>query len=112
MLARFPSLLCMVALLLPRAGAAVAEGRPNIVLISADDLGYGDLSCFGCRDIKTPAIDTLARDGVRLTHFYSNSPECTPSRAALLTGRHPQRMGGLECAIGLGNVGRYDEAEW
>jgi N-acetylgalactosamine-6-sulfatase len=95
--------------------AVAAQGvseRPNVVILLADDLGYGDLSSFGCRDIKTPAIDSLARTGVRLTHFYSNAPECTPSRAALLTGRYPQRIGGLECAIGIGNVGRYDEAEW
>src|SRR5688500_812202 len=92
--------------------AAEPANRPNIVLLFADDLGSSDLSSYGCEDIKTPAIDSLGRQGIRLTRFYSNSPECTPSRTALLTGRHPQRVGGLECAIGLGNVGRYDEAEW
>lgn len=96
----------------PPIVAADATGRPNIVLLFADDLGYSDLSSYGCADIKTPAIDSIGRQGIRLTRFYSNSPECTPSRTALLTGRHPQRVGGLECAIGLGNVGRYDEAEW
>jgi len=94
------------------AEPAAPSARPNIVVLFADDLGYSDLSSFGCRDIRTPAIDSLGRDGVRLTHFYSNAPECTPSRAALLTGRHPQRIGGLECAIGIANVGRYDEAVW
>ena len=92
--------------------AADPIGRPNIVLLFADDLGNSDLSSYGCKDIKTPAIDSIGREGIRLTRFYANSPECTPSRTALLTGRHPQRVGGLECAIGLGNVGRYDEAEW
>jgi N-acetylgalactosamine-6-sulfatase len=95
-----------------QAVAAAPAPRPNIVVLLADDLGYGDLSSYGCADIKTPAIDSIGRAGIRFTQFYSNAPECTPSRTALLTGRHPQRVGGLECAIGLGNVGRYDEAEW
>jgi arylsulfatase A-like enzyme len=84
--------------------------RPNIVLIMADDLGYGDVGCYGCKDIRTPAIDGLAADGVRFTTFYSNAPECTPTRTALLTGRYQHRVGGLECALGIGNVGRYDDA--
>lgn len=66
---------------------------PNIIIIYADDLGYGDLSCFGATDIATPNIDRLATDGIKLTDFYSASPVCSPSRAALLTGRLPQRMG-------------------
>ncbi len=85
---------------------------PNIVLIVADDMGYGDLGCTGVKDIKTPAIDQLANEGVLLTNFYANGPECTPTRTALLTGRYQQRVGGLECAIGAGNIGRYDEAMW
>ncbi|HUT45657.1 MAG TPA: sulfatase-like hydrolase/transferase [Sedimentisphaerales bacterium] len=84
--------------------------RPNIVLIMADDLGYGDVGCYGCSDIRTPAIDGLAAEGVRFTTFYSNAPECTPTRTALLTGRYQHRVGGLECALGIGNVGRYDDA--
>jgi len=84
--------------------------RPNIVLIMADDLGYGDVGCYGCRDIRTPAIDGLAAEGIRFTTFYSNAPECTPTRTALLTGRYQHRVGGLECALGIGNVGRYDDA--
>jgi arylsulfatase A-like enzyme len=84
--------------------------RPNIVLIMADDLGYGDVGCYGCKDIRTPAIDSLANKGVRFTAFYANAPECTPTRTALLTGRYQQRVGGLECALGIGNVGRYDDA--
>src|SRR6185369_4031296 len=84
--------------------------RANVVLILADDMGYGDLGCYGCPDIRTPNIDSLARDGVRLTNFYSNGPECSPTRTGLMTGRYQQRVGGLECAIGVGNVGRYDDA--
>ena len=85
---------------------------PNIVLFLADDLGYGDLTSYGCEDISTPQIDAIGDRGVRFTHCYANAPECTPTRAALLTGRYQQRVGGLECAIGVGNVGRYDEAVW
>ncbi|MDG2389915.1 MAG: sulfatase-like hydrolase/transferase [Planctomycetaceae bacterium] len=83
---------------------------PDIVLIVADNLGYGDLSCYGCPDIKTPHIDSIAEEGVRFTNFYSNGPECSPTRTALLTGRYQQRISGLECALGTGNVGRYDDA--
>lgn len=84
--------------------------RPNFVFILVDDMGYGDLGCYGRPDIQTPHIDRLAREGVRLTHHYANGPECTPTRVALLTGRYAQWVGGLECAIGTGNVGRYDDA--
>jgi arylsulfatase A-like enzyme len=90
--------------------AAPAAAPPNIVVLLADDLGYADLGCYGARDIRTPHLDRLARDGVRFTQFYSNGPECSPTRTALLTGRYQQRVGGLECAIGIGGVGRYDDA--
>ncbi|MCA8995908.1 MAG: sulfatase-like hydrolase/transferase [Planctomycetaceae bacterium] len=93
-------------------GSALAEEtrKPDIVLIVADNLGYGDLSCYGCPDIQTPHIDSIAAQGVRLTNFYSNGPECSPTRTALFTGRYQQRIPGLECALGTGNVGRYDDA--
>ena len=92
------------------ASTVHAAGRPNFVFILADDLGYGDLACYGREDIRTPNLDRLASQGVRLTAHYANGAECTPTRAAFLTGRYQQRVGGLECAIGTGNVGRYDDA--
>jgi arylsulfatase A len=66
---------------------------PNIVLIVADDLGYGDLSCYGAPDANTSNIDRLARQGVKFTDFHMNCPVCTPSRVAMLTGRYQQRTG-------------------
>lgn len=89
-----------------------AQEKPNIILIVADDLGYGDLGCYGCKDIKTPNIDKLSSEGVTFTGFYANGPVCSPTRAALLSGIYQQRIGGLESPIGAGNIGRYDEAEW
>lgn len=67
--------------------------KPNIVVILADDLGYGDIGTFGATDIRTPNIDRLAASGIKLTSFYSTSPVCSPTRAALITGRYPRRLG-------------------
>ena len=64
---------------------------PNIIVLLADDLGYGDLSCFGSASIETPHLDSLARQGMRFSRFYTGSAVCTPSRACLLTGRYPLR---------------------
>jgi len=73
--------------------AAAAQSRPpNVVLIYADDLGYGDLGVYGSK-IRTPNLDRMAAEGVRFTQFYSANPVCSPSRAALLTGRYPTRVG-------------------
>ncbi len=82
-----------VALLLwPLAGQAIAEPiQPNIVLIFADDLGYGDVGCYGATKVKTPNIDRLASEGRRFTDAHSASAVCTPSRYALLTGEYPFR---------------------
>ena len=67
--------------------------RPNFIVFLTDDQGYGDLSCMGCTDFRTPHLDRLAERGVRLTNWYSNSPVCSPSRASLLTGRYPGNAG-------------------
>ncbi|NQV86910.1 MAG: sulfatase-like hydrolase/transferase, partial [Woeseiaceae bacterium] len=75
------------------AGGALAATRPNILLIYVDDLGYGDLGVYGHPVLKTPNIDALARDGLRLTNYYAPSALCSPSRAGLLTGRQPYRTG-------------------
>jgi arylsulfatase A-like enzyme len=106
------TVLCLLAgslTALRLAAAGDAPAKPNIVLFLADDLGYGDIGCYG-GSAATPYVDRLAQEGVRFTSFYANGPECSPTRTALLTGRYQQRVGGLECAIGTGNVGRYDDA--
>ncbi|MFM2142165.1 MAG: Arylsulfatase [Verrucomicrobiota bacterium] len=72
---------------------------PNIVFILADDFGYGDLGCMGCKDIATPNIDRLAAEGVKFTDFYANAPVCTPTRTGFMTGRWQQRCG-IEFAFG------------
>ena len=74
----------------PAASATAAP--PNIVFILADDLGYGDLSCYGRPDFHTPAIDSIAACGLRFTQAYASSPVCTVARTALVTGRYPQRL--------------------
>jgi arylsulfatase A len=76
--------------------ANAEEGRkPNVIIIFTDDQGYQDLGCFGSPNIKTPNIDRMAEEGMRFTDFYSGASVCTPSRAALLTGCYPERVGNL-----------------
>ena len=79
------------------AGAQPASERPNVVLIVTDDVGYGDFGSYGALDVRTPNIDSLARDGTKFTDFYA-SPQCTPTRASLITGRYQQRYS-LERAL-------------
>ncbi|MGS0527239.1 sulfatase family protein [Zobellia nedashkovskayae] len=67
--------------------------QPNIVVFLCDDLGYGDLSSYGHRTIKTPNIDKLAETGIKMTDFYAAAPVCSPSRVGLLTGRSPNKAG-------------------
>lgn len=94
----------------PHRSAAV--DAPNIILIMADDLGYGELGAYGQRQIRTPRLDRMAAEGIRLTQFYSGSPVCAPARATLLTGRHTghayvrdnQELGGFSDADERGQV--------
>ena len=77
----------------PPAQAAPRSGRPNVVIILADDMGYGDLSAYGSRLVETVHIDSIGREGVRFTDGYCTAPLCSPSRAGLITGRYQQRFG-------------------
>jgi arylsulfatase A-like enzyme len=90
----------LVAVALGCASRLHAAERPNVVLILADDLGYGHVGCFGQQKIKTPHIDRLAREGMRLTNFYSGACVCAPARSTLMTGQHtghtPVRDNGLD----------------
>lgn len=85
-------LFCSILLALLPAYAD-AEQRPNFIVIMADDLGYGDLGCYGNSTIQTPHLDQLARDGLRFTDFHSSGAVCSPTRAGLVTGRYQQRAG-------------------
>jgi arylsulfatase A-like enzyme len=87
-----------IAAVFPNNNCSIANtkdgpGRPNIILIMADDLGYGDIRCYGSTKINTPNIDALAKGGMKFTDYHSNCPVCSPTRAALLTGRYQQRCG-------------------
>jgi len=94
-------------LLFAVAAHPAASPGPNIVFIYADDMGYGDLGCYGARALRTPNLDRMAAEGLRLTDFYSVSPVCTPSRAALMTGRYAARMGIQQ--MHLSNVLTYQD---
>ena len=91
---------------LAESSAAVSPAeKPNVLFILADDLGYGDLGCYGCPDIKTPHLDRLAAEGVKFTDFYANGAVCSPTRAAFLTGRYQQRLG-MDDALYYQEMGR------
>lgn len=93
--------LFLLAFVIARSASAQAGSaqRPNVVLIITDDVGYGDFGSYGARDVKTPNVDGLVRDGVRLTDFYANGATCTSTRAGLISGRYQQRFA-LEWPLG------------
>ena len=88
-----PAALVIAAGLLAGMPAAGQTQRPNVILILADDLGYGDLACYGHRSFKTPHLDLMAAQGAKLTQFNCPAPFCAPTRASLMTGRYPFRCG-------------------
>ena len=91
---RLPALLLLSAsCTLSASTDPVAADRPNIVVILADDLGYGDLSSYGAKDLRSPNIDAIGKAGIQLSRAYANSPVCSPTRASLLTGRYPELVG-------------------
>lgn len=99
------AILCS-ALLWAAPESAATENKPNIIVFLADDLGYGDVQCYGSKDIETPVLDSLAAEGARFTDGYAAFPVCSPSRAALMTGRYPQRLGpAFEDYFGGGSPG-------
>lgn len=94
-------LVLFVSLWATPTSSVLAAEKPNVVLIYIDDLGYGDLGCFGCTDIPTPNIDRLAKEGVRCTASYITNPPCCPSRCALMMGQYGQRFGKYGMSRGL-----------
>lgn len=89
------------------AAETADKPKPNVILIMADDLGYHDLGSYGHPEIKTPVLDGLAKEGIRLKNFHSGATVCTPSRMALLTGAYPVRLGWTQGVVGY-KMGRYD----
>lgn len=93
--------LSVLSLILPFSESDAANNKqPNIILIYADDIGYGDLSCYGYSKINTPNVDKLASEGVRFTNAHCTAATSTPSRYSLLTGEYPWRMQGTGIAAG------------
>src|SRR5215216_5739139 len=88
-----PALLATAPSALAQRTPQQSAEKPNVVLIMMDDIGYGDVGSYGATDARTPNIDRLARQGVRLTDAYANGAVCTPTRAALMSGRYQQRLG-------------------
>ena len=86
--------------LLAMAAAAQRADRPNVLLLVADDLGYGDLSCYGAKRVSTPVVDSLASRGARFTDMHACASTSTPSRYSLLTGKYPFRREGTDVAPG------------
>ncbi len=92
----FNRILMLILTAWPLAATLAAEAsarKPNVIVILADDLGYGDVGVHGCKDIPTPNIDAFARSGIRFSSGYVSAPLCGPTRAALMTGRYQSRFG-------------------
>jgi arylsulfatase A-like enzyme len=83
----------LAASVMCRGEVLPGASRPNVIVILVDDMGYGDLTCYGAKDLRTPNIDGLVSRGMRFSNFYANCPVCSPSRAALLSGKYPDRVG-------------------
>jgi arylsulfatase A len=93
---RFINMLAAAVFLIPSSAPPIQQSRPdksNVVLIMTDDMGYADLGSYVARDIRTPHIDSLARDGIKFTEFYANAMSCSPTRAGLISGQYQQRYG-------------------
>ncbi|MBX7206935.1 MAG: sulfatase [Verrucomicrobiaceae bacterium] len=108
---RLLSFFCGLALLGSATLAATPSAKPNIIVILSDDLGWADLSCYGSRFHESPNLDKLAAEGMRFTQAYSSSPYCSPSRAAIMTGRHPARLKITDYIPGNGKSGKFLPAE-
>ena len=106
---RFGRVLCLILVGLfaaPVLGQAAKPRAPNVVVVLADDLGYGDLACYGGPDAKTPNLDRMAAEGAKFTSGYASAPVCSPTRVALLTGQYQQRQGNaFEAYLGGGSPG-------
>lgn len=99
------SIAAALGVVLCSSDVLAAQLRPNVILIMADDLGYNDLSCYGSPTMKTPVLDKMASEGIRLTSFYAGATVCTPSRMALLSGSYPTRLGWEGGVLGYGMKG-------
>ena len=102
---RPPKLLLQSVFILCTLGTAFSA-KPNVILMMADDLANEDLSCYGSTRIKTPCLDQLAKQGVKLTNYYAGNPVCSPSRMASLSGSYPARIGWRRGVLGYGFPGK------
>lgn len=103
----------LLALIVPASqGAGKETTKPNIVLLLIDDMGWGDFSCFGNKEAKTPNIDRMCAEGIRFTNFHVNSPICSPSRTGITTGQYPQRWKITSFLNNRGDNKRRGMAQW
>ena len=99
-------LMLTAVLAAPAFALAAKPGTPIVVVLLADDLGYGDLACYGCPDTRTPNLNRMAAEGAKFTSAYASAPVCSPTRVALLTGQYQQRQGNaFEAYLGGGSPG-------